>query len=309
MRTLLLLSLLFSLLPVWGQTTLDHFAPDFFEQQRFAHRGGYANGPENTIETILYNINNGVGAIEIDVELTADDQLVIFHDPTVERVLQTDQAKSVQEMTLAEITAIPLRDESQGRQYVASLKALIDTLAVLIPTKEIDFVLEIDFKPHGAPGIIAVDKLMEILDEQVGNFGEGLYNYFFVSTFYPDVLKLLREQDPLVKTAMGVNNTPDSGVFLARLAILFSPAFIKKNGASIIEPNMCMVTERYVDKWHKRGVMINAYTANTACEKEYLEQFSIAYTTNCPVGTCIPDKSDQIGKPKKWCKTCKVEQN
>lgn len=308
MRIIVLFYLLGSFFAAFTQERLDHFAPDFFEQQRFAHRGGYANGPENTIETILYNINNGVGAIEIDVELTKDNQLVIFHDATIERVLQMDEARSVQEMTLAEITAIPLRDQSQGKQYVASLKALIDTLTVLIPTKEIDFILEIDFKPHGDAGIIGVNKLMEILNEEVDNFGPGLYNYFFVSTFYPDVLKLLREKDPLVKTALGVNNTPDSGVFLARLAILFSPIFIKNNGASIIEPNMCMVTPRYVEKWHKRGVMINAYTANTACEKEYLEQFDMAYTTNCPTGTCIPDISDQIGKPKKWCKGCVIEE-
>ncbi|MFK7925115.1 MAG: glycerophosphodiester phosphodiesterase [Bacteroidia bacterium] len=307
MRIILLFCFLGSFFDAFTQERLDHFAPDFFEQQRFAHRGGYANGPENTIETILYNINNGVGAIEIDVELTKDNQLVIFHDATIERVLQTDEARSVQEMTLAEITAIPLRDESQGKQYVASFKSLIDTLTKLIPTKEIDFLLEIDFKPHGDAGIIGVDKLMEVLNEEVDNFGDGLYNYFFVSTFYPDVLKLLREKDPLVKIALGVNNTPDSSVLLARMAILLSPMFIKNSGASIIEPNMCMVTPRYVKKWHKRGVMINAYTANTACEKENLEQFDIAYTTNCPTGTCIPDISDQIGKPQKWCKGCATD--
>ena len=67
-----------------GQETTDHFSHDFFEKQRFAHRGGYANGPENTIETILDNINHGVGAIEIDVEMTKDQKLVIFHDATIE---------------------------------------------------------------------------------------------------------------------------------------------------------------------------------------------------------------------------------
>jgi hypothetical protein len=72
----------------------------------------------------------------------------------------------------------------------------------------------------------------------------------------------------------------------------------------IIEPNICMINDRFVKKWHKKGILINAYTANTKCEKKYLENFKIAYTTNCPIGSCEPDPSDQIGKPKKWCKKC-----
>ena len=225
--------------------------------------------------------------------------------PPLRRVLQTDEGRRVQDMTLAEITNIPLRDESKGKQYVASFEALIDTLTVLIPQNEIqDFILEVDFKPHGDPGTIAVNELMRIIDKEVARFGDGLYNYFFVSTFYPDVLKKLRQKNSLVKTALGVNNTPDSHVIPARLVILLAPMLMKKHNAIILEPNMCMVTERFVRKWHKKGVFINAYTANTQCEKDYLEEFDIAYTTNCPEGVCVPDVSDQIGKPKKWCKGC-----
>ena len=129
----------------FAQETVNHFSHEFFEQQKFAHRGGYANGPENTIETVLYNISHGVGAIEIDVEMTQDQKLVIFHDATIERVLQTDEARRVQDMTLEEITRIPLRDESRGKQYVASFEALIDTLTVLIPKNEISDFVGIDY--------------------------------------------------------------------------------------------------------------------------------------------------------------------
>ena len=84
-----------------------------------------------------------------------------------------------------------------------------------------------------------------------------------------------------------------------------SPFLVKKYGCSLIEPNHCMVTKRYVKRWTRRGVAINAYTANSACEKAYLDALGIAYTTNCPESTCEDDASDQTGKKKGWCKSCK----
>jgi hypothetical protein len=69
---------------------------------------------------------------------------------------------------------------------------------------------------------------------------------------------------------------------------------------------MCLITKRYVRKWQRKGILINTYTANTQCEKQYLEQFGIAYTSNCPLEpSCAGDPSDEPGKPVKWCKTCR----
>ncbi len=70
------------------------------------------------------------------------------------------------------------------------------------------------------------------------------------------------------------------------MAILFAPKIIKKNKVSIIEPNHCMLTEKLVKKYHKKGIMINTYTVNTACDKEYINKWNIAYTSNCPQNTC-----------------------
>lgn len=289
----------------FSQDLLSHFAPEYFEQQRFAHRGGYANSPENTLQTILYNIENGINAIEIDVQLTKDNQLVLFHDQKISRVLNSNIDLDVWQLSLSELKKIPLRDTTKGLQHVCSLKELIDTLAILIPGSELnDFILEMDFKPHGYQTTKGVNALVDILNTQLDVFGDGLYNYFFVSTFYPEVLKQLNKTNPKIVTAFAVNNSPDNSKLLAKLAILMAPKFIKKNNVNIIEPNICMISDRFVRKWHKKGILINAYTANTNCEKKYLETFQIAYTTNCPNLSCEPDPSDQIGKPKKWCEKC-----
>jgi glycerophosphoryl diester phosphodiesterase len=46
-----------------------------------AHQGGAAEGPPNTIDTMRTAMKNGYAALEFDVHITRDDQLVLHHDP------------------------------------------------------------------------------------------------------------------------------------------------------------------------------------------------------------------------------------
>lgn len=46
-----------------------------------AHRGASAAAPENTLEAFERAVAMGADAIELDVRRTADDQLVVHHDP------------------------------------------------------------------------------------------------------------------------------------------------------------------------------------------------------------------------------------
>lgn len=299
---------LFSLLTqvVFSQSSL-HFTPEFFHEQQFAHRGGDSNGAENTLKTILHNIQLGVTCVEIDVQLTKDNELVVFHDDTIHKLLQTENKKLVRSCTLEEMKEFPLRNEKYGTQYVCSLNELIDTLAYLIPhSTNHDFILEIDFKPSGGNDAdVAILELTKIIDRHIATFGEELYNYFFVSTFYPKVLKKINALHRPIKTSFALLNNPAKKKFKCHLAIILAPYFVKKHAVAIIEPNMCMITERFVRKWDKRNVLILTYTADTKCEKEYLKNFKVAVTTNCPDNTCQEEKSEFFStKKKKWCKKC-----
>jgi glycerophosphoryl diester phosphodiesterase len=290
-----------------SQSHTEHFEGDYFSNLRFAHRGGYANGPENTISTILGSIQRGNHALEIDVQLTKDGHLVLFHDGSTERLLATDRSMNIADLTLDEFVRLPMRDKSQGVQYPCSLGQLLDTL-ILFTEKDqsFDFLLEIDFKPHGEQAKIGVDALFRELEKRQGALNGKLSEYFFVSTFYPDVLKEIYDRNTDVRTAFAVNSSPNESKFMAKIAVLLAPYFVKKYEVSIFEPNMCLITKRYVRKWQRKGILINTYTANAQCEKQYLEQFDIAYTSNCPLElSCAGDPSDEPGKAVKWCKTCR----
>ena len=59
---------------------LTHTAPLFF-----AHRGGSALRPENTLLAFSHGLSIGADALELDIQMTRDGEIVVIHDPTVDR--------------------------------------------------------------------------------------------------------------------------------------------------------------------------------------------------------------------------------
>lgn len=68
------------------------------------HRGNCAHAPENTLTSFRQAAALGVDALEFDVRLTRDGEVVVFHDPTVLRT--TGAAGTVAELTLAELRGL-----------------------------------------------------------------------------------------------------------------------------------------------------------------------------------------------------------
>jgi glycerophosphoryl diester phosphodiesterase len=66
-----------------------------------AHRGASVQLPENTMAAFQRAAEMGADALELDVHLTADGQLAVIHDETVERT--TDGSGAVASLTLAEL--------------------------------------------------------------------------------------------------------------------------------------------------------------------------------------------------------------
>jgi len=67
----------------------------------FAHRGASAHAPENTLASFELALEQQADGIELDVKLSADEKVVVHHDPTLERT--TDGAGRIQKFTLAEL--------------------------------------------------------------------------------------------------------------------------------------------------------------------------------------------------------------
>src|SRR5690348_8923683 len=67
----------------------------------FAHRGGSLLAPENTLPAFKQGVACGADALELDIQTTSDGELVVIHDPTVDRT--TDGSGPVAAYTLEKL--------------------------------------------------------------------------------------------------------------------------------------------------------------------------------------------------------------
>ncbi|MFL6279872.1 MAG: glycerophosphodiester phosphodiesterase [Vicinamibacterales bacterium] len=70
----------------------------------YAHRGGAALRPENTIASFDYGLSLGADGLEFDVRLSRDGVVVVHHDATLERT--TDAAGPVSSLTADELARV-----------------------------------------------------------------------------------------------------------------------------------------------------------------------------------------------------------
>lgn len=79
--------------------------------QLVAHRGYPRHYPENSIAGIRAALSAGAAAVECDVQLSADHQPMIIHDPDVQRTAGT--AGDVRDMTAAELARVEVNETAR----------------------------------------------------------------------------------------------------------------------------------------------------------------------------------------------------
>lgn len=91
-----------------------------------AHRGDHSNAPENTMKAYEDAVAAGVDLVEIDLRSTKDNQLVIMHDETVDRM--TNGTGKVHELTWREINTLKVADKKHpelGNHSVPTFKEVL----------------------------------------------------------------------------------------------------------------------------------------------------------------------------------------
>lgn len=113
-----------------------------------AHRGGAGRAPENTLAAFTRSASLGAEAIELDVRLSRDGEVVVIHDPTVDRT--TDARGRVADRTAAELgrldaghrftadggATFPFRAKGIGIPRLADVIAAVPAVPLLIEVKE-----------------------------------------------------------------------------------------------------------------------------------------------------------------------------
>lgn len=94
----------------------------------FAHRGAAADAPENTLAAFELAVAQGAHGIELDAKLSADGEIIVFHDPGLERT--TNGRGRVADLPLA-----ALRELDAGSSFSPAFRGeKIPTLAEVFET-------------------------------------------------------------------------------------------------------------------------------------------------------------------------------
>jgi glycerophosphoryl diester phosphodiesterase len=148
------------------------------------HRGGRELWPENSLQGFRNAIALGVDAVEFDVHLSADDQVMVMHDPSLDRTTTGDGL--VRDKTAAELAKITLRDSTEG---VPTFEQALD----VFEGKSTELFVEIKTDAGGRayPGLER--KLLDAVARR------GMTSRTAIVCFVPEILETARSIEPSIK--------------------------------------------------------------------------------------------------------------
>ncbi|MCR4565416.1 MAG: hypothetical protein K5651_04920 [Bacteroidales bacterium] len=213
------------------------------------HRGCRFDGPfENTLASLKFAQECGVDAVEFDVQLTSDDQVIVFHGPAVPG---TD--KKIQEMSFSEARAVSLPGGHQ-------MPTLEEWFAQASLRPDISLVLEIKKQASEEKIKLLVGKTVAAV--QAAGVQDRL-DYTSFSTVALDEVRRLCPQARLIYLASGVG-APDAtfakekgyqGISYNLDAFLNHPEIAEKAHTLGLETTLWLVNDREVAEWAvKHGI-------------------------------------------------------
>lgn len=207
----------------------------------FAHRGASERAPENTLPAFELACGLGADAFELDVHLTADGEIVVIHDDTVDRT--SNGTGRVREMTYEELSAL---DFSYGKPGYADVRLpLLADVLQLARRNGVCVNAEIkEYSPSGSPELIR--RLLE-LEKSCGMSGRILYSSF---DHY-----LLRELKRVSAEA------PAAVLYANGLVDVWD--YAEKLHAQAVHPFFaCLSDPALVPECHIRHLMVHPWTVN-----------------------------------------------
>ena len=218
-----------------------------------AHRGVFDNQkiPENSIasfkKALLFSY-----AIELDVQLTKDNVLVVFHDDSLERM--THKNGFVQEKTYAELQKLSLLNT---KEKIPTLKEVLN----LVHGKVF---LDIEIKP--------TKRIVETCNILLSELSH--YSNYSLKSFHPKIVRYLRVHYPQVQVGYLISNHYQNRFYQWSLASYFMIHYSKAEFLSIHKK--LMKTKKFQKL--KRKYPISVWTVKT---KEEMKDSSIQYICNC----------------------------
>jgi len=216
------------------------------------HRGASIDLPENTLAAFALAADQGADGIELDVQFSADNQIVISHDFTLERF--TGCKRKVSELTITELKGIDL---GEG-QTISTLDELFEMMGPRI-------LYNIEIKGFG----LRDNGLETAVADRVESF--GLQDLVLISSFNPVAVRRARNA---FSRSIPVALIRKNGI------LKYTYLLASEQGD---HPHHSMVDESYMNWAKKRGYRVHAWTVDDPQEASRLADLGVhGIITNRP---------------------------
>ena len=218
-----------------------------------AHRGVFDNEKvvENTLESFKKAIHYHY-PIELDVQLTNDHQMVVFHDEDILRL--TGKKGIVQEMNYEELVKLPL----------LNTKSHIPLLKEVLELNHDQEYIDIEIKPTKN----IYDTVFYLMKELNG------YHKYVIKSFDPRIIRFIKKHYPDVSAGLLIQNQYDH--FLEKAFLHSTLALIYSKCDFVAISKKVFKNKKMMKKY--RGYPVLVWTIQDGEEINY--QDSISYICN-----------------------------
>lgn len=229
--------------------------------QLIAHRGASAHAPENTLASFSRALKMGAKAIELDIALSRDGELVVLHDADLKRV--AGKLGRVDKFSAKELKMTDVGSWFSSEFFGEGVPSLTDVFDLV--KKKAALHIEIKGGCRFYPKI--EEKLARLLRREDSSHGS------LISSFDHEALYHFRRLDKKAHI----------GYLLGRTSLTRAFREISEIGAESLNLDLRQVNEKIVSDCHERGLKVLVYTVNARRELSRLEKMGVdGIFTNYP---------------------------
>jgi len=201
-----------------------------------AHRGSSARAPENTLSAVRQAITDGADFAEIDVQTTADGEVVVFHDGDLMRM--AGDRRRLRDLTLSQAKELDI-----GKKFNAEfLGERIPTLAEVIRLSRGRIQLNIELK-YNRPDPTLAGKVVELVRR------EAFLTNCIVTSLDPAALADVQRLAPELKVGQ---------------IVTASVGNVTRLPGQILSVNKRAATRRFIQQARTAGKEVHVWTLNQA---------------------------------------------
>jgi glycerophosphoryl diester phosphodiesterase len=206
----------------------------------YAHRLGRRYGPDSSAAALRHTLSNPVEGLETEICLTADDQLVLLHDPLL--TLGTTLEGWARQRTAEEIRSALIRDPTG--EPTTEHPLLLEELLELLPAA---VGLQLEVKAHADP--VLASRTAEVLCERLRR--DPVRDRVEVLSFHGEACAVAAANGVSSRLVIWADYAPEALASWAREA-----------GVKGVSVEHFLLSERLVGVLREAGLSVNTGTVN-----------------------------------------------